>query len=112
MKTSALRFLGFSLISIFCGTAAAYDADAKLEEMKALQVAMEQAQQDKNLPEAIRLASLIASGRFLSCWACSMATWRAFISSSLASASYAAAVPQKMEMREKPRNLKADVFIV
>jgi len=59
MKTSALRFLGFSLISIFCGTAAAYDADAKLEKMKALQAAMEQAQQDKNLPEAIRLAKEI-----------------------------------------------------
>jgi len=59
MKTSALRLLSFSLISIFCGTAAAYDADAKLEEMKALQVAMEQAQQDKNLPEAARLAKEI-----------------------------------------------------
>ena len=59
MKTSALRFLGFSLISIFCGTAAAYDADAKLEKMKALQAAMEQAQQDKNLHEAIRLAKEI-----------------------------------------------------
>jgi len=59
MKTSALRFLAFSLFSIFCGTAAAYDADAKLEEMKALQVAMEQAQQDKNLPEAARLAKEI-----------------------------------------------------
>ena len=39
MKTSALRFLGFSLISIFCGTAAAYDANAKLEEIKTLQTA-------------------------------------------------------------------------
>ena len=59
MKTSALRFLGFSLISIFCGTVAAYDADAKLEELKTLQAAMNQAQQEQNLPEAKRLAGEI-----------------------------------------------------
>ncbi|MFM8981740.1 MAG: hypothetical protein ACKOLA_02335, partial [Spartobacteria bacterium] len=59
MKTSALRLLSFSLFSIFCGTAAAYDANAKLQEMKALQTAMEQAQQDNNLPEATRIAKEI-----------------------------------------------------
>jgi len=59
MKTSALRLLSFSLFSIFCGTAAAYDADAKLEEMKTLQTAMEQAHRDKNFTEAKRLAGEI-----------------------------------------------------
>lgn len=59
MKTSALRLLSFSLISLFCGYAAAFDTDAKLEELKALQAAMNQAQQDQNLPEAKRLAGEI-----------------------------------------------------
>ena len=58
MKTSALRFLGFSLISIFCGTAAAYDANAKLEEIKTPQAAMP-AEADQGSPYAKDVERLV-----------------------------------------------------
>ena len=58
MKTSALRFLGFSLISIFCGTAAAYDANAKLEEIKTLQTA-KPAEADQGSPYAKDVERLV-----------------------------------------------------
>lgn len=58
MKTSALRFLGFSLISIFCGTAAAYDANAKLEEIKTPQAA-KPAEADQGSPYAKDVERLV-----------------------------------------------------
>ena len=59
MNIPVFFILLFGVFSHFCGIVAAYDADAKIEELKVLQAAMNKAQQEQKLPEAKRIADEI-----------------------------------------------------